>query len=334
MRVLVVGAGIIGSIYGWALAKSGHQVVHLVRSGRASKLRDGLTLDIFDRRKRHKRNFRGLYRLNAVETLSPTDPFDLVIVPVKHYALVETLKGIVSQTGSAEFLLLTQNWRGTDDIDLVLPRTRYIYGDAKAGGTFSEGTLVAALKAVDIGSPEGEPSVLARKVEALFASADFQTGLHSDMLHYLWVQYAITGGLWAALIQAGSIDAILSDREATPAALGAARECLQVVKRRGVDLSRYAEATPFLTSSALSRRFNIWMTRWMFRHDDYTKRCSAHAFGDPVEVKTFYDDLIDMGHQHGVSMLVMESYREAIRRFAEASASREATPRSPTASPK
>ncbi len=98
MQVLVVGAGIIGSIYGWTLAESGHHVVHLVRSGRSAALRDGLPLDMFDRRKGHKRNFRGLYRLNAVETLSPRDAFELVIVPVKHYASLETLKGIVPST--------------------------------------------------------------------------------------------------------------------------------------------------------------------------------------------------------------------------------------------
>jgi 2-dehydropantoate 2-reductase len=232
MHVLVVGAGIIGSIYGWALAEGGHHVVHLVRSGRAAAFRDGLPLDVFDRRKGHKRNSRGLYRLNAVETLSPTDAFELVIVPVKHYALVVTLKEVVPKVDAAEFLLLTQNWRGTDDIDTILPRSRYIYGDAKAGGMFSGSTLVAALKALDIGSPEGEPSALAKKVADLFVSADIQTRLHSDMLHYLWVQYAITGGLWAALIQAGSLDALFSDANATSATLKAACECLQVMKKR------------------------------------------------------------------------------------------------------
>ena len=316
MHVLVVGAGIIGSIYGWALSEGGHHVVHLVRSGRADAFRDGLPLDVFDRRKGHKRNFRGLYRLNAVETLLATDTFELVIVPVKHYALVETLKEIVPKAGAADFLLLTQNWYGTNDIDPILPRKRYVYGDAKAGGTFSEGKLVAALKAIDIGSPEGEPSALASKAVALFASADIQTRLHSDMLHYLWIQYAITGGLWAALIQAGSRDAILNDRHATLAALRAVLECLQVVRQRGVDLSQYPETEPFLTNSAMRMRINIWMTRWLFRHDEYTKRCSAHSFGDPTEVKTFFDDLVSTGHKPGVSMPVMESYGEAIRRFA------------------
>jgi len=58
------------------------------------------------------------------------------------------------------------------------------------------------------------------------------------------------------------------------------------------------------------------MTGWLFRHDEYTKRCSAHAFGDPVEVKTFYDDLTTTGRDLGISMPVMESYAEAIRQFA------------------
>ena len=316
MRVLVVGAGIIGSIYGWALAESGHEIIHLVRAGRASALGNGLALDLFDRRKGHKRNFRSLFRLNAVETLSATDTFDLVIVPVKHYALVETIKQIVPQCGTADFLLLTQNWRGTADVDPILPRARYVYGDAKAGGTFSGGTLVAALKAIDIGSPEGEPTALAKKAADLFASADIQTRLHSDMLHYLWVQYAMTGGPWAALVQAGSFDAMLNDSNATSAALKAGRECLEVVKERGVDLSRYPETSPFLTTSVLRRQINIWFMRRILWHDEYTKRCSAHALGDPVEVKTFYDDLIATGHDLGVSMPVMESYGECIRRFA------------------
>jgi hypothetical protein len=40
------------------------------------------------------------------------------------------------------------------------------------------------------------------------------------------------------------------------------------------------------------------------------KRCSARAFGDPIEIKTFYDDLISTGHNLGVPMPVMESYAE------------------------
>lgn len=316
MRVLVVGAGIVGTIYGWVLAESGNDVVHLVRSGRAAALREGLLLDIFDRRKGSERNFRGLYKLRVIETLSATDPFKLIVVPTKHYELTQTLEEIVSQAGAADFLLLTQNWRGTKEIDSILPRPRYAYGDAKAGGAFSEGTLVAALSAIDIGPPEGDPSTPAKTSADLFASANIKSRLHADMLHYLWIQYAITGGLWAALVHAGSFEAILNDRKAGSAAFAAVRECLEVVKRRGVAVSQYPEANPFLTNSALRRGIYSWLTRWMFRHDEYTKRCSAHAFGDAVEVRTFYDDLIATGRNLGVSMPTMETYAEDIKRFA------------------
>jgi hypothetical protein len=81
------------------------------------------------------------------------------------------------------------------------------------------------------------------------------------MLHYLWIQYAISGGLWAALSQAGNLDAMPNDRSATLAALKVARECLQVVQQRGVVLAQYPETAPPLTNSALRREVNIWMTR-------------------------------------------------------------------------
>jgi hypothetical protein len=58
------------------------------------------------------------------------------------------------------------------------------------------------------------------------------------------------------------------------------------------------------------------MMPWVFRHDEYAKRCSAHAFGDPVEGKAFYDDLMATGHDLGVSMPVMGGLAEAVRRFA------------------
>jgi 2-dehydropantoate 2-reductase len=311
MRILIVGAGIVGTIYGWALSEEGNDVTHLVRLGRAAALRDGVAVDVFDRRKGRKRKYQGLYKLNVVEALSPAATIDLIIVPTKHYALAQTLEEIVPQAGAAEFLLLTQNWRGTQEIDSILPRSRYVYGDAKAGGAFSEGTLFATLSAIDIGPPEGEPTPLAKKAAALFAGAGMRAPLHSDMLHYLWIQYAITGGLWAALVHAGSFEAILNDRTAGSAAVMAARECLEVVKARGVGLSQYPEAAPFLTNSALRRRLYTWAMSWAFRHDEYIKRCSAHAFGDPVEVKTFYDDLIATGYELGVSMPVMKGYAES-----------------------
>lgn len=46
------------------------RIVHLVRSDRAATLCDGLRVNVFGRRKRHKRSFHGLYKLDVVEAHS------------------------------------------------------------------------------------------------------------------------------------------------------------------------------------------------------------------------------------------------------------------------
>ena len=76
MRILVVGAGIVGTIYGWALTASGHHVVHLVCSGRAAALSNGLAIDLFDKRKGRKRTFRGIYKLAGIEALTLANSFE------------------------------------------------------------------------------------------------------------------------------------------------------------------------------------------------------------------------------------------------------------------
>ena len=60
MRVLVIGAEIIGTIFGWALQRGGHAVEHYVRPGRAARLAGGVELDVLDTRKGGAR-FRGAY---------------------------------------------------------------------------------------------------------------------------------------------------------------------------------------------------------------------------------------------------------------------------------
>jgi 2-dehydropantoate 2-reductase len=317
VKILVTGAGIIGTIYGWALSQGGHSVTHLVRPGKAARFGGGVAMDVYDRRKWFKRYYRGRYPLQVTEAIAPADRYELVIVPTKHYQLEDALKQLVPAAGEADFLLLTQNWAGTQAVEALLPRGRNVWGDAKAGGTYSAGTLVSAIASVDLGPAEGAVTPLARKMASVMTSAGIPTRVRENMLHYLWVQYAITGGLWPALVRAGSMEAVLGDRSAGEQALAAVRECLAVVTRRGVDLGNYPETRLFLSSSALRRKLAAWLFKLTLRHSEFVRRCSAHALGDPTEVKVFYDDLVTTGRQLGVPMPVMSSYAEDIARLVD-----------------
>ena len=53
MKTIIVGTGVIGVIYGWALTEAGVDVTHFVRKGKSEKFNDGVTLDLLDERKGH-----------------------------------------------------------------------------------------------------------------------------------------------------------------------------------------------------------------------------------------------------------------------------------------
>jgi ketopantoate reductase len=318
MKTLIVGAGIIGSIHGWAFTEAGHEVIHLVRLGKSAQYANGINIDMYDVRRGHKRDFIGHYPIRVTESVQSADGYELVIVPTKHYHLVKTLKEIVPQAGEADYLLLTQNWAGTEEIDALLPPSRYVYGDAKAGGKFEQDKLIATIASVDIGQVGGRRDACLDKVISLCTSAQIGVTVHENILHYLWMQYAITGGLWPALVKAGSLEAVLEDRHIGELGIRAARECLEVIARRGVDLKKFPETKMYLSNSP----FAIWIAsliiKLMFRYNKLVQRSSLHGLGDAKEVQAFYYDLLNTGRQYGLDMPVMSAFEPDIQHFAGA----------------
>lgn len=312
MKVLIVGAGVIGTIYGWALSEAGHQITHLVRPGRSLRFINGISIDLMDRRKGHKKWLTENYNIQVTETLNINNDYEMVIVPVRHYSVEDVLKQIAPLTPCADYLLLTQNWKGTAGIDSILPLSQCVFGDAKAGGSFQNNKLVATIYAIDIGCIENKDNDCLRRAQNLFLSADIKTTLQDNILHYLWVQYAITGGMWPSFVQAGSIKAVLKNRQLVEASILAVKECLSVVSARGVDLNKYSETDIYFNASVVKRVIGTIVIKNIFRFSKYIQRNSAHAMADPVEIKTFYYDLINTGSEFRINMPVMTSFKKVI----------------------
>lgn len=315
MKVLIVGAGIIGTIYGWAYAEAGHEVIHLVRAGKATKFTNGFDIDMYDVRKGHKRNFTGKYQIRVTEEIQPDDRFDLIIVPTKHYHLLKVLEQIIPMAGDVDFLLLTQNWEGTEKIDAILASSRYVFGDAKAGGKFEGNKLIATIASMDVGQINGARNRCLEKVIKLNESAQVGITVQENILHYLWVQYAITGGLWPALVKAGSFEAVLENRQVGNQGLCAARECLEVVTRRGVDLTKYPETKMYLNNSPFGMWLASLMVKAMFRFNKLVQRSSLHGLDDIEEVRVFFYDLLNTGRSLNVAMPAMSAFETDIKNF-------------------
>jgi len=77
VRILVVGAGVIGSVYAGKLLTAGHEVVLLARGRRLADLQaSGLILEEAQSGK------RTALPVTAVAALDSADRYDLLLVPV------------------------------------------------------------------------------------------------------------------------------------------------------------------------------------------------------------------------------------------------------------
>ncbi len=317
MRVLVVGTGIIGTIYGWALAQRDNEVVHLVRPGRSSALAGGIAIDILDKRRSHPNHPIERYDVRVAE--SPHGSYDVVIVPTKPYQLLAALREVVPAAGDdAAYLLLTQNWHGTREVDASLSRDRYVYGDARAGGTWHGETLVAALfRSIVMGAVNGGPTPSLDRLQRLFRDADIKPSTPENVLHTIWVQHAITAGLWPPVVRAGGLHELLEDRELGTLSLLCVAECLRVVQARGVNLDAHPEARMYLrTASRVGQVIAGMAMRALFRFNKAVARASEHALDDAREILVAYDELMASGREFAVPMPVMAHFEGDVHAFA------------------
>jgi len=302
MKTLIVGTGIIGVIYGWALAQSGNDVTHFVRMGRKDQFKDRIQLDLLDERKGHTKYNMTKYAVKCVEEVSPADGYELIIVPTNIHQTEDVLKALVPVSGNAIFLTLSGNWDGTDFIDQLLPRERYLMGYADAGGTIrNDGIYWTNLGAeVHIGEVDGKSTEKLEKVKALFLNADMQPDVQENIVHWIWQHIAGAVGYAAGFAKHREMEAYLADKDLLRQCTLATLELFKLCQLRGVDLKKYPEAS-FVN-------FPVWLVtilvRWNIKRQESAQRYTAHAGSENSmqETKAYFVKMMKTAEGFGFEM--------------------------------
>jgi ketopantoate reductase len=301
MKTLIVGTGIIGVIYGWALSQAGVDVTHFVRKGRKEQFKDGVKLDILDERKGHTKYNVTKYALRCVEETSPSDGYELIIVPTNMHQTEDVLKTLVPLSGNAVFLILSGNWDGADFIDRLLPRERYLMGYADGGGTVRDGVYWTNLGAeIHIGEVDGKPSEKLEKVKALFVRADMQPDVQENIVHWLWQHAAGVVGFAAGFAKHQNMDTYFKDKDLLRQCVFSTKELYRLCALRGVDLKKFPEAS-FIN-------FPVWLVSilvvWNMKRNESAQRYTAHAVSDGSlqETKAYYAGMLKTADGFGFDM--------------------------------
>jgi 2-dehydropantoate 2-reductase len=233
-KVLVFGAGVLGSLYAARLADAGHDVTVVARGRRYRDLDEhGIVLEYVDSGE------RTVTRVRTLDAVPTDEPFDLCLAVVQKIQLDAALPVLASHERPA-FLFMVNTAEGPQAMIDALGRERVLLGFANAGGerdVHLVRLMVAKRKAVTMGELDGSRSERLLRVGAAFEAAGFPVEISRHM--DAWLRYHVALVVpWAnGFYMAGGCNLRLArNRKGVQMALRAMREGIAVVRAHGFPL--------------------------------------------------------------------------------------------------
>jgi 2-dehydropantoate 2-reductase len=200
MKILVYGAGVIGTLYAARLQEAGHQVTVLARTSRLADVRrHGLVLeDVATGR-------RSVTHVSIAERLYCEDTYDIALVAVRKDQLPSVMPDLASNRGIPTVLFMLNNPLGSSKLVDALGLDRVLLGFPGAGGELQGHVVCYAMipqQPTTLGELSGRQTIrLLALVKALQASG-FRTRVESDMDAWLsshaFFVTSVTGAIYLA----------------------------------------------------------------------------------------------------------------------------------------
>ncbi|HYW39054.1 MAG TPA: 2-dehydropantoate 2-reductase N-terminal domain-containing protein [Terriglobales bacterium] len=230
-RILVIGAGVNGSVCAAALHRAGYDVTVLAREKRLEELQKR-GIEIEDPLK----GTRTVTQVPVVDRLASEDIYEYVLVVVRKNQ-VRDLLPFLAQNQSQSVVFMVNTASGLDEWIAALGARRVMLGFVFAGGR-REGNLIRAMRARGHGTPFGEANgaITERltRLVSILNRAGLKAKAIADMPDWLVTHAAMVAPLAMFLLKHGcDTYALARSREDMGMLADAMRETLAVLRANG-----------------------------------------------------------------------------------------------------
>jgi 2-dehydropantoate 2-reductase len=211
VRILIIGAGVIGSVYAGRLVSGGQHVTLLARGQRLADLRErGLVLH------NAATGRTETFRLPVADSPAAAGRFDLALVPVRREQL-DSIIGLL-QAADTDTIVFFGNTTGrVADLTAALG-SRALFGFPAAGGV-RDGAVIRYVtirkQRTMLAEPSGTASARVRQLADTFGRAGFRTHVSSDPQDWLLAHAAFIVPIAFALYRVGVEPSRLAADKAT-----------------------------------------------------------------------------------------------------------------------
>lgn len=247
MKILVLGAGLIGTTYAWQLSNIGHETTLFVRPENREKIeREGFHIHCQDQRRKHVAETETVFHTNIIDNITPQAGYELIIVSVRAQQLDRILPMLGQNAGKADILFFGNNWHGDERIRNHLQPDQYFFGFSRLVGGWRTGNQMELIffdtpgLVTILGEKKGQVTPRLQSLVTIFQQADLKPVISHDILGWLAIHYVEFLGAIGGILKAGSVQSFSEQPMIVNEAIHATRECLNICRARGINLGRAA----------------------------------------------------------------------------------------------
>jgi 2-dehydropantoate 2-reductase len=317
-KILILGAGVIGTLYGWQLQKSGCNVTHLIRKSKIDMYKSsGIQIRCLDLRTSKRSVIEEGYHPGFVDSLSKNEKYDFIIVAVNSNQLEDILHMLKNYSGTANIVFL-QNMRPGDDelIAKYLDASRYFIAyPFKAGGGRKDNLIDGVIFGMPltntvIGEVNGQISDRVKEFSYLLKQANMNPKIITDIIPYIRTHYIWGAGCLAAYIKTGNYENF-KQAEIIKESYLAMREGWNICVKQGINPKRVAPTKYYYLPFFMLVPF----TQWIYRQPGMQEMFEGHVQHSTDEMKDMYFTLLALGKKFKVDMPIYESYLPYVKKY-------------------
>ena len=315
MKILIYGAGIVGSTYGWQLSEAGHDVSVLVRKGKKHGVgENGIAIHCADFRGGRKQMKQIVFRPKVIEELSSQNDFEYIIVSTNSLCLKEVLPVLGQSAGKAHILFFQNMWNDFDEIANYLSPEQYFFGfPFMVGGGRDDKSIYSAISGLKyshtpLGELNGEITARVQKIAKALEDANLKPMISTQIGVWLITHYAVAAGMSAGIIKAGSGKAFAGNSKIIRETIKSIREGLEVCVKRVINPKTEKANKLYYLPLFIS----VPIAKKVYANEALSIMFDGHTKHSPDEMKKMLEDIIECGEKHNIDMPFLKQFKEGL----------------------
>ncbi len=310
MKILVFGAGVVGTTYAWQLQEAGYDITLFVRKQRMVRYaHSGVPVNYTDLRNQAKDYGQSVFRPSVIDRLDANNPFDLIIVSVRSNQWSDALPYIAKYAGKADVLLLGNMWEEVKSARKIFPEGKCFFGfpGAVIGSPTENGINCHLFNNghTILGEPGNKATERLKKTAEILDSAGLNPKTEKNIKDWLPTRYLISAIQPALINKAGGARLFASNKMLIRQYIIALKEGQKVCRKKGVKsvklfpFSRFF-LPGFLLTTLIRRQFS----------DEVVAALDNHMKHAAAEKKKQYYDVFHTGKRLRVRMPYWRSFEK------------------------